>query len=89
MRIARIKGPKLGGWIVALWGLEERKYVGIEIFVLPGSKEAVARQLAAVLGQFERSGAKGILQDLNDLCKQYGVAVNPQWTLYVPHGSAQ
>jgi hypothetical protein len=83
VRIARIKRPKLGGWIVALWSLEEGTYVGVEMFILPGSKEAVSRQLAAVLGQFERSGARGILQDLSDLCKQYDVAINPEWTLYV------
>jgi hypothetical protein len=82
MRIARIKGPKLGGWIIALFDLEEKKYIGFEIFILPGSKEAIARQLNAALTQFERSECRGIMQDLRNLCEQHGISVNPQWTTY-------
>lgn len=85
MKIARIKGLRLGGWIVALYDLVAKNYVGFEIFVLPGNKEAIARQLAAALKQLERSGATGILQDMLNLCKQYGVTVNPQLKVYTLH----
>lgn len=82
MRIVRIKGEKLGGWIVAIYDIAAKNYVGFEIFILPGSKEVIARQLTAALGQFERFGVTGVLNDLVDLCKQYGVDINPEWKIY-------
>lgn len=82
MKIARIKGERLGGWIVALYDLQVKNYVGFEIFILPGKEEAVARQLASALTQFGNSGCGGIMQDLCSLCDQHDVPVNPDWTVY-------
>lgn len=82
-KIVRIKEERLGGHILALYDLDGKIYVGGEYFVLPGKDDIVAKQLAAILGDFGRDiFVVGVMQDLRDLCARYGVAVSSKWRIY-------
>ncbi len=80
MKIVLIKRSWLGGWVLSLYDLGASKYVGNELFILPGNDDLVAKQLTAVLGEFGKDArVVGIMDTLKELCARYGVAVNPKW----------
>ncbi len=80
MKIVLIKRDWLGGWVLSLYDLGARVYVGSECFILPGRDDVVAKQLAAALSEFSKDIlVVGIMDNLKALCVKYGVTVNPKW----------
>jgi len=86
MKIVRIKRNWLGGWILSLYDLGAKEYVGSECFILSGRDDVVAKQLAAAFSEFSKDiMVVGIMDNLKALCVKYGVTVNPRWrTHHVP-----
>lgn len=82
MKIVRVKRNWLGGVVIALCDVQGN-YVSGEFFVLPGKKDVVAKQLAAIIGEFRKDPLiVGIMEDLQRFCVQHGVSVDPKWRTY-------
>jgi hypothetical protein len=84
-KIVRIREEKWGGYVLALYDLEERGYTGRgDVLILAGEDKVVAKQIQAALGEFESEPfVVGIMDDLRALCVRYGIAVNlKKWRVY-------
>lgn len=83
MKIVRIKKKWLGGWILSLYDLGAKEYVGSEHFILPGRDDIVAKQFAATFSDFSKDVlVVGIMDDLKALSVEYGVTPNPKWRIH-------